>query len=71
MYSANDLAKATQALRTKAEELGNSEFVIEDFHAFYRTLAKAALDAQYLPAHTPPSEGSAQCMIFKGKVWQE
>lgn len=67
MYSANDLAKATQALRNFSKASDWQQFSEE----WFRGLAKAALDAQYLPAHTPPSEGSAQCMIFKGKVWQE
>lgn len=61
MYNANDLAKATQALRNFSKSSDWQQFSEE----WFQGLAKAALDAQYLPAQEPPSERSTRCMIYK------
>lgn len=72
MYNANDLAKAMIAveyavlrqLREHETEVrlgfGNDAMVWN-----MREIAKAALDAQYLPAQEPPTESSKACMIYR------
>jgi hypothetical protein len=67
MYSANDLAKAYLAVRREMIR----QFEAHDHNTYphgvnwsFQKIAKAALDAQYLPAQTPPSDGSKKCMIY-------
>lgn len=64
MYSENDLAKAHEAVKAEMVKQFHDDpgYVNWDMKA----IAKAALDAQYLPAQAPPSEGSRDCMIYKG-----
>jgi len=62
MYSENDLAKATLSVKHLMRKL---DPMMHWDEREFKAIAKAALDAQYLPAPTPPSPGSTRCMAYR------